>query len=176
VSTPLSAPVIAATRLRGGNALVPRRGKPRRPGRQDRPGLRLHRDHLLGSAQDQWPDTAPELGQPFGIALPLDRLGVVLAEPVWAGEQPWRRDGQERPQLHQVVLQRRARDRDLHRRGQPTGALADLRLAVLGLLGLVGQEPGPAQLGVGREVNAQQGAGRDNDISARGELAESEAW
>ena len=44
ISTPIAAPVIAATRLRGGNAAsAPRRGQPRRPGHRHRAGLRLHR-------------------------------------------------------------------------------------------------------------------------------------
>jgi hypothetical protein len=55
---------------------------------------------------------------------------------------------------------------------QPAGALVDLRLAVLGLLCLVQQEPGPAQLGVGHEVDAQQSVGRDGGIGARDEFAE----
>jgi len=42
VSTPLSAPVVAATRLRGGNAASARRGEPGRAGHRHRPGLRLH--------------------------------------------------------------------------------------------------------------------------------------
>jgi len=45
VSTPLSAAVIAATRLRGGNAASAQpRGQPGRPRHRHRPGLRLHRD------------------------------------------------------------------------------------------------------------------------------------
>ena len=127
---------------------------------------------LLGAAQDERPDPPPELGQALGVTLPLDWPGVVVAEPVRAGEQPRRGDGQQRPQFHQVVLQRRARDRDLHRGGQSARALIDLRLAVLGLLGLIEQQPGPAQCGVGSEVDAQQGVGRDDDIGACGELGE----
>jgi hypothetical protein len=47
ISTPVAAPVIAATRLRGGKrCLRPRRGQPRRPGRRHRTEVRLHRhDH-----------------------------------------------------------------------------------------------------------------------------------
>jgi hypothetical protein len=46
ISTPLSAPVIGATRLRGGNAASARAGQPGRPGHRHRTGLRLHRhDH-----------------------------------------------------------------------------------------------------------------------------------
>ena len=44
VSTPLSAPVIAATRLRGGNAASARRGQPGRACYQHRTGVRVHRD------------------------------------------------------------------------------------------------------------------------------------
>ena len=46
ISTPLAAPVIAATRRRRRERLLrPRRGQHRRPGDRHRPGLRLHRDH-----------------------------------------------------------------------------------------------------------------------------------
>ena len=129
--------------------------------------------HLfLGAPPDERLDPPLELGQALAVALSFDRPGVVVAEPVRAGEQPGSRDRQQRPQLHQVVLQRRARDRDLHRGRQPAGALVDLRLAVLDLLRLVQQQSGPAQLGVGREVDAQQGVGRDDGVGARGELAE----
>ena len=40
------------------------------------------------------------------------------------------------------------------------------------MLCLVKQEPGPAQFGIGCEVDAQQGVGRDDSVRARSEFAE----
>ena len=50
-------------------------------------GRQLGGHLLLGAAPDQRPDPPLELGQSLAVALPLDRPGVVVAEPVRAGEQ-----------------------------------------------------------------------------------------
>ena len=57
----------------------------------------------------------------------LDRPGVVLGEAHRVGKQPGRGDRQQRPQLHQVVLHRRAGDRQLERRVQAHGRPVRLR-------------------------------------------------
>ena len=54
--------------------------------------------------------------EPDRVAVALDRPAVVLGEPVRMREQPGRGDGQQRPQVHQAVLQRRAGDGQLERR------------------------------------------------------------
>ena len=79
----------------------------------------------------------------LGVARLLDGPRVVLAEPLGVREQPGRGDRQQRPQLHQVVLHRRAGDRDLERRRHPARALVRLGLVVLDVLGLVEEQPGP---------------------------------
>ena len=71
---------------------------------------------LLGPAHDQRLDAAAQLGQSSGSLRLLDRLRVVVGEPGRAREQAGRGDRQQRPQLHQVVLHRRAGDRELERR------------------------------------------------------------
>ena len=50
-------------------------------------GRQLGRDGVLGPPQQERPDPSPELGQPGGVAVPLDRSAVVLGEPVGAREQ-----------------------------------------------------------------------------------------
>ena len=81
-----------ATRLRGGNALGPRRGKPRRPGRQDRPGLRLHRDdrradglRLLRRRRDRGdpPQRRPVLGHRAGKRAAIRAAITTIPEDAW---------------------------------------------------------------------------------------------
>src|SRR3712207_8015953 len=57
-------------------------------------------------------------------ALPIWRP-VVLGEPLRAREQPGRHDREHGPQVHQVVLHRRAGDRQLEPGRQPTGGGVD---------------------------------------------------
>ena len=49
-------------------------------------------DLVLGPAQHQRADPASELSQALAVALLLDRLSVVLGEPVRIGEEPGSRD------------------------------------------------------------------------------------
>ena len=117
--------------------------------------------HLfLGPPQHQRPDPASQPGQLLAVVAALDRPRVVLGEPGRAGEQPRRHDRQQRPQLHQVVLHRRAGDRELERRGQLPGALVGLGLVVLDELRLVQDEPGPRRARVGRRRRAGTGRRR----------------
>ncbi len=127
---------------------------------------------FLGAALDQRLDPPPELGEQLGLAVFLDRAGVVVAEPRRAGEQPRRGDRQQRPQLHEVVLHGRSGDGQLERGLQPPRALVDLRLVILGELGLVQDQPRPGQLRVGVEVDPQQRVRGDHRVGARDGLVE----
>ena len=101
-------------------------------------GRQVGRDLLLRPALDQRLDPAPQLIQQLAVTLRvLDRPGVVLPELLRMREQSRCGDRQQRPQLHQVVLHRRAGDRQLERRRQPARALIDLGLVILSVLGLV---------------------------------------
>ena len=115
------------------------------------PGMQIHLEHLLllggqvrghlllRAPHDQRPDPAAQLREQLWPVAVLDRPGVEVAEPARVREQPGRGDRQQRPELHQVVLHRRAGDRELERRGQLPGALVGLRLVVLDELRLVQQ-------------------------------------
>ena len=104
-------------------------------------GRQLRRDAFLGAAQHQRPDPPTQLAQPIASLPRSIGPAVVLGEPVRDREKPRRRDREQRPQVHQAVLQRRAGDRQLERRRQPAGALVGLGLVVLDELGLVEDQP-----------------------------------
>src|ERR687889_2780779 len=95
---------------------------------------------LLGPPFDQWLDPSPQPGQQLGVGLFLDGAGVVLAEPGRTREQARRRDRQQRPQLHEVVLHGGTGDRQLERSRQLACALVDPGLVILDELRLVEEQ------------------------------------
>ena len=127
-------------------------------------GRQVGGHQLLRAALDERLDPAPQAGEPLGVAAALDRPRVLLGEPLRIGEQPGRRDRQQRPQLHQVVLHRGAGDRQLERRRQLADALVGLGLVVLDELRLVEDQAGPVHRAVGVSFEAEQRVGRDDDV------------
>ena len=97
----------------------------------------------------------------------LDRARVVLLEPLRVREQPRRGDRQQRPQLHQVVLHRRAGDRHLERCGDLPRARVRLGVVVLHVLRLVEHQPRPGERPVRLEVQPQQGVRRHHRVRPR---------
>ena len=124
---------------------------------------------LLGAPQQEGPHPAPQPPQRLGVPT-VDRLAVDLPEALRVGQQPRRRDAHERPQVHERVLQRRARDRDGRRRPQPPHRLVGRRGVVLDELGLVAHHPGPV---LGDELllaQARDRVGGDDDVAALHDL------
>ena len=127
---------------------------------------------LLGAPQQEGPHPAPQ--PPQRLCVPaVDRLAVDLPEALRVGQQPRRRDAHKRPQVHERVLQRRARDRDGRRRAQPPHRLVGGRGVVLDELGLVTHHPGPV---LGDELllaQAHDRVGGDDDVAALHDLRHS---
>jgi len=67
----------------------------------------------VGAALHQGFDAASEHGEKLRVAGLLDSLGVEISELRRAGKQPASGDRQQRPELHEVVLHRRAGDGEL---------------------------------------------------------------
>jgi hypothetical protein len=130
----------------------------------------LGRHDVLGPAQHDRPDPPPQLGQPGRVALPLDRPPVVLREPVSGREQAGGGDGQQRPQVHQAVLQRGAGDRQFERSRDPAGTGMGLGPVVLDELGLVEHQTRPGQPGQGLALDAEQGVGGDHQVGTGNHL------
>ena len=127
---------------------------------------------LLGAPQQEGTHPAPQPPQRLGVPT-VDRLAVDLPEALRVGQQPRRRDAHERPQVHERVLQRRARDRDGRRRPQPPHRLVGGRGVVLDELGLVAHHPGPV---LGDELlfaQARDRVGGDDDVAALHDLRQS---
>ena len=127
-------------------------------------GGEIRGHQLLRAALEQRLDPAPQACEPLAVAAALDRPRVLLGEPLRVGEQPGRGDRQQRPQLHQVVLHRRSRDRQLERRGQLADAAVGLRLVVLDVLRLVEDQPRPGHRAVGVRLEPEQRVRRDHDV------------
>ena len=62
-------------------------------------GRQVARDELLRAPLDERLDPAPQPREPLGVAAALDRLRVLLGEPLRVGEQPRRGDREQRPEL-----------------------------------------------------------------------------
>lgn len=88
------------------------------------------RNALLRAARHERLDPSPKLGEQLCVLAALDRRTVLLLEPARAGEQPRGSDRQQGPQLHQVVLHRRARDRQFEGRRQLLCALVPAGLVI----------------------------------------------
>ena len=72
------------------------------------------------------------------------RAGVQVAEGAGGGEEPVRHNRQQRPQLHEVVLQGRAGHGDLGARGHGAGDGPGAGAGIFDELRLVQQERAPA--------------------------------
>jgi hypothetical protein len=138
-------------------------------------GRQVGGDELLRAAQHQRADPSPQSREPrrtmvaalvvvWDLSL-LDGSDVLIAEPSSGREQPGCREGQQRPELGQAVLHRRAGDREGHVGTQIAGGTVRLRLAVLHELGLVEHQSRPLDARELRLVEAEERVRRDHQIS-----------
>ena len=100
-------------------------------------------DGLLGAPQHQRTDAPTQRREPLGIPAVLDRLGPQLLEQRRPRVQPGRHDRQQRPEVHQRVLERGAGDGELRARREPAHRLVGLGLVVLHELRLVEHHRSP---------------------------------
>ena len=124
----------------------------------------LGRHELLRAAQDQGADASPQALASLGVAVLLDRPPVPLVERPPRREQPRRHELQDRPQLAQVVLDRRARDREAERRTDAARRLVHLRRRVLHELRLVEHESTPLDRGECGGLEAEHRIGGDDEV------------
>ena len=103
----------------------------------------LSRHDLLGAPQHEGPDPVAQLDEALGVLALLDGCGVVLLEPLGRPEEARGADGEERPELEQVVLHRGAGDGHLERNREHAGSPARLGGGVLHELGLVQEQARP---------------------------------
>ena len=96
---------------------------------------------------------------PFSIGLAHSSLNSA-----GRGCSPGRHDRQQRPQVHQRVLERRAGDRELRPRGEPPHRLVGLGLVVLHELRLVEHDGAPGARPEGHLVDARHGIRGDDDL------------
>ena len=99
---------------------------------------------------------------PFSIGLAHSSLNSA-----GRGCRPGRDDRQQRPEVHQRVLERRAGDGELGPRGEPPHRLVGLGLVVLDELGLVEHDRAPRPRPEGDLVDAGHGIRGDDDLRAR---------
>ena len=107
--------------------------------------------------------------QPHGrvvVTVPLDRRGVAAAEGAAGIEQAGVEEVQDRPQLVQPVLDRRARERDPVAGRQRAGRLRAARERVLDLLRLVQHQHPPLRLAQQPPVARQQRVGGQHHVVA----------
>ena len=109
---------------------------------------KLRRHQLLGAAQHERPDAPAQAsgrgGRVRGVLTGFGRAGVQVAEGAGGGEEPVRHNRQQRPQLHEVVLQGRAGHRNLGARGHGAGDRPGAGAGIFDELRLVQQERAPA--------------------------------
>ncbi len=129
-------------------------------------GRQLGEHRVLGAAAHERGDASPEGGEQLGGLAALDRLAVGLAEPLRVGVEAGSGDRQQRPQVHERVLERGAGDGDLGGGVEAADALVGLALVVLDELGLVEQQELPVVAGVGVELDAEQRVGGDDERGA----------
>ena len=136
-------------------------------GDRDRRELQVDLGRVLRPAEDERPDERAQALEGMGVAPHLDRAREAPLERLARPEQPWVDQLHDRPELPEVVLDRRARERERPVAGNaPQGAVA-LRPGVLHVLRLVQEQAVPRdrreEVGVaGRDV-----VGRDDDVVAR---------
>ena len=122
------------------------------------------RHRRLGAAQDERADARGKLAAAHRIALLLDRraepAGEVLARP----QQPRHQEGELRPQLAQVVLDRRAGQAQPVARLQPAHRVGRLGGRALDRLRLVQHHQVPGEARHLLDIARQHRVGRDHDM------------
>ncbi len=130
-------------------------------------GRQLRRDAGIGlaAAQHERPDELREPGRLAGVAARLDRARPGVAELLVRPEEPRRGPVEDRPQLGEVVLDRRAGQRQARLGGDAADRLSRARVRVLDVLRLVGDDQAPARLVLGQldRVGAHRGVRRDEE-------------
>ena len=134
-------------------------------------GRQVARDVLLGAAQQERPDppAEPRRAPPRSPSRSTG-LATVSGEALRPRVEPGRHDRQQRPQLHQPVLHRRAGQRQPERYVEPPHGLVGLALVVLDGLRLVEDQaaPGPGDVLVGL-LEPEQRVGGDHHVGALAE-------
>ena len=126
-------------------------------------GGQLGQHLVLGASPHQGRDPSSQRVEPVRGPTALDGLSVHLGETSGVGVEPGGHDRQERPQIHQAVLDRGAGDGELGGRLEATDALVGLRRVVLDELRLVEDQHLPVDAAVLVELQTEQGVGRHDD-------------
>jgi len=142
----------------------------------------IARDQLFGASQHERSDAVAQPLEPplaewsallvLGHLAPLDRLDVLLAEAALRREEPRRGQREQRPQVSQAVLERRAGDGDRDDRSQLGDRLVHLRRGVLHELRLVDDHARPVEPLVLLGIQPKQGVGGDDDVGPGGHRAD----
>ncbi len=127
----------------------------------------VERHLLLGAAQHERPDASTQEVEQLGSLARLDRLAVALREDVGTRVEAGRGEREQRPEVHEGVLEGRARHRHGEGSSEPAHREVGLGLPVLDELGLVEDDPGPPHGVEGRVVEAEDGIRGDDDLGTR---------
>ena len=138
-------------------------------------GWQVDRDLLLGAPQHERADAAAQQVEQLGPLAGLDGLAVVLREDVGTGVEAGGREREQRPEVHEGVLERRAGDGNGERCAEPTYREVRLGLPVLDELRFVEHDPAPPHRVEGGVVEAQHGIRRDDDLGPGDLLGEGHA-
>ena len=130
-------------------------------------GRQVLRHELLGAAQHERAHAAAQGRHPLGVLPGLDGGHVGLAEPAVAREQARHDDAQQRPQVAEGVLHRRAGDGQPEGGAQVAGHRVHLRGAVLQELCLVEDHPAPVESAVLAGVDPQERVAGDHHVRPR---------
>ena len=128
-------------------------------------------DHRLRAPQDEGRDAAPQLREAAAVALLLDGRAKAGAKALRAAEKAGHQEVEQAPQLAQVVLHRRARQREPLARIERGDHLRGLGARVLDVLRLVEHDDVPASAEPACAVALQQRVGRDDEVAVLGEGA-----
>ncbi len=135
--------------------------------------LRGH--EVLGAAQHERPDPAPEPLEGLRVTEALDRVGDQLDEALRVGVQARRHDRQQRPQLHQPVLHGRAGQRDPEGYVEAADRLVGLAEVVLHGLRLVEHQTAPLEGEVVVGLHPVERVGGDHQVGAVAQLGQRRA-
>lgn len=126
----------------------------------------------LAAAQHQRADPATQLGKPVLVMLALDRMSVVLGEPIEPRKETGCRDRTKRPEFGQVVLHGRTGDGNFEECRKTASFLVRLGLRILDELRFVEDQAGPVQRRVVVVLQAEQRIGGDHDIGLSDRLGQ----